>query len=184
MRHTISCLVRNRPGVLARIAAAFGERGVNIHSLAVNESDADNVSRITVVLDGEQDQLNAMAEQTAGLPDVVEVENLARRGFLDRELALVKVRCAPDNLPRLMQVCEVMRANVAALDRQSMTLEIAGDLADTCGIVELAVVCPIEQRIVGRFAPHQERHARRELERRQLDEVVAIGDRRADLDAI
>lgn len=126
MRHTISCLVRNRPGVLARIAAAFGERGVNIHSLAVNESDADNVSRITVVLDGEQDQLNAMAEQTAGLPDVVEVENLARRGFLDRELALVKVRCAPDNLPRLMQVCEVMRANVAALDRQSMTLEIAG----------------------------------------------------------
>lgn len=126
MRHTISCLVRNRPGVLARIAAAFGERGVNIHSLAVNESDADNVSRITVVLDGEQDQLNAMAEQTAGLPDVVEVENLARRGFLDRELALVKVRCAPENLPRLMQVCEVMRANVAALDRQSMTLEIAG----------------------------------------------------------
>jgi acetolactate synthase-1/3 small subunit len=126
MRHTISCLVRNQPGVLARIATAFGARGVNIHSLAVNESDADNVSRITVVLDGEQDQLSAMAEQTADLPDVVEVEDLAHRGFLDRELALVKVRCAPDNLPRLMQVCEVMRANVAALDRHSMTLEIAG----------------------------------------------------------
>jgi acetolactate synthase-1/3 small subunit len=126
MRHTISCLVRNRPGVLARIAAAFGERGANIHSLAVNESDADNVSRITVVLDGEQDQLNAMARQTAGLPDVVEVEDLAHRGFLDRELALVKVRCTAEDLPRLMQVCEVMRANVAALDRLSMTLEIAG----------------------------------------------------------
>ena len=126
MRHTISCLVRNRPGVLARVGLFFGERGVNIHSLAVNESEIENVSRITVMVEGEKDQLDAITVETAKLEDVVEVEDLDQSGYLDRELALVKVNSAPEDLPRMMQICEVMRANVAAMGHDTMTFEMTG----------------------------------------------------------
>jgi acetolactate synthase-1/3 small subunit len=108
------------------VAKAYGDRGINIHSLAVNESAEEDVSRITIVVEGERDQLEAIADDTAKLDDVVEVEDLDRSGFLDRELVLVKVASRPDDLPRLMQIVEVMRANVAAMDLNTMTLEMTG----------------------------------------------------------
>jgi len=126
MRHTISCLVHNRPGVLAKVVGAFAGRNINIHSLAVNESEGEDVSRITVVIDGEEDALEAIAEETAALEDVVELEDLDRTGFLDRELVLAKVRAKPEDLPRLMQVLELMHANVAAMDPETMTIEMIG----------------------------------------------------------
>lgn len=126
MRHTISCLVRNRPGVLAAVAKSFGDRNINIHSLAVNESEEESVSRITIVVEGERDQLEAIADETARLEDVVEVEDLDRSGFLDRELVVVKVKSEPVDLPRLMQVVEVMRASVAAMGHDTMTIEMTG----------------------------------------------------------
>ena len=122
MRHTLSCLVRNQPGVLAKVAAAFAERNINIHSLAVNESEGESVSRLTLVIEGKKDQLEAIADETARLDEVVELEDLDRSGFLDRELVLVKVDSRPDELPRLMQTVEVMGANVAAMDLHTMTL--------------------------------------------------------------
>ena len=126
MRHMISCLVRNQPGVLARVAKSFGDRNINIHSVAVNESEIDDVSRMTIEVEGGKDQLEKIAEDTAQVDDVVEVEDLDRSGFLDRELVLVKVDSRPDELPRLMQTVEVMGANVAAMDLHTMTLEMTG----------------------------------------------------------
>jgi acetolactate synthase I/III small subunit len=126
MRHTISCLVRNQPGVLARLANFFATRAVNIHSLAVNESEVEDASRITIVVEGEREQLFALADQVMKLEAVVKVEDLDRSGFLDRELVLIKVSCEPEDLPRLMQVCEVMRANVVAMTHETMTLEMTG----------------------------------------------------------
>ena len=137
MRHTISCLVRNRPGVLARFAQSFADRNINIHSLAVNEAEDEEVSRITVVIEGEKDQLEPIAEDTARLPDVVEVEDLDRSGFLDRELALIKVRAEPKDLPRLMQIIEVMHATVAAIDVKTMTVEMTGTEEKISGFVRL-----------------------------------------------
>ena len=126
MRHTISCIVKNRPGVLARVAKSFADRRINIHSLAVNESEEEDVSRITIVIEGEKNQLEALAVETAMLEDVVRVEDLDRSGFLDRELVLVKVNAKPEDLPRLMQVIEVMHANVAAMDTETITAEMTG----------------------------------------------------------
>jgi acetolactate synthase-1/3 small subunit len=137
MRHTISCLVRNRPGVLARIANAFAEKQMNIHSLAVTEAEEDDVSRITVVIDGEDEQLEAIASDTRRLEDVVEVDDLDRSGFLDRELVLVKVVSKPADLPRLMQIVEVMRANVAAMDIDTMTIEMVGREEKVTALVRL-----------------------------------------------
>ena len=137
MRHTISCLVRNRPGVLARVATSFAERGINIHSLAVNETEGENVSRVTVVIEGKKDQIEAIAEDTADLEDVVKVDDLDRSGFLDRELLLVKVSSRAEDLPRLMQIVEVMHASVAAIDVDTMTLEMTGTEEKISGFIRL-----------------------------------------------
>jgi len=145
MRHTISCIVRNRPGVLARVAGAFAARNINIHSLAVNESEGEDVSRITVVIDGEKDQLEAIARDTEELEDVVEVEDLDRSGFLDRELVLVKVRAEPEDLPRLMQVLEVMHADVAAMGVESMTVQMTGTEDKISAFVRLLKPFGIEE---------------------------------------
>jgi len=126
MRHTISCIVRDRPGVLAKIAKAFGDKSVNIHSLAVNESEDEDVSRITIVIEGEKDQLESIALDAAELEDVIRVDDLDRSGFLDRELVLVKVDAKPEDLPGLMQIVEVMHANVAAMEPDAMTVEMTG----------------------------------------------------------
>jgi len=126
MRHTISCLVRNRPGVLARVATAFADHRINIHSLAVNESEGENVSRLTIVIEGEKNELDDMAKDAAKLEDVVAVEDLDRSGFLDRELVIVKIGAKPQDLPRLMQIIEVMHADVVAMGPETMTIEMTG----------------------------------------------------------
>ena len=137
MRHTISCFVHNRPGVLAKIARSFAERNINIHSLAVNESEDEEASRLTIVIEGEKDQLEAIAEETIELEDVVEVEDLDREGFLDRELVLVKVNTRAKDLPHLMQIVEVMHANVAAMDTKTMTIEMTGTEEKISGFIRL-----------------------------------------------
>ena len=126
MRHTISCTARNRPGVLAKIAGAFADRNINIHSLAVNEAEDEAASRITIVVECENAEIETIAEDTSKLEDVIAVEDLDRSGFLDRELLLVKVSSAAADLPRLMQVVEVMRASVVAISHEDMTIEMTG----------------------------------------------------------
>ncbi len=126
MRHMISCLVANRPGVLARIAKSFGDRGINIHSLAVNEAEQEHISRLTIEIEGEMDKLEAIADETARLDDVIEVEDLDRSGFIDRELMLAKIHTRPEDLPQLMQILEVMGAKVSALKLDTMTIEMTG----------------------------------------------------------
>ncbi|MFW6159234.1 MAG: acetolactate synthase small subunit [Planctomycetota bacterium] len=139
MRHMISCLVANRPGVLARIAKSFGDRNINIHSLAVNESEEENVSRLTIEIEGEVDQLEAIAEETARLEDVIEVEDLDRSGFVDRELMLAKVNTKPEDLPQLMQILEVMGAKVSAMKLDTMTVEMTGTEEKVTALIRMLV---------------------------------------------
>lgn len=139
MRHMISCLVANRPGVLARIAKSFGDRNINIHSLAVNESEEENVSRLTIEIEGEMDQLEAIAEETARLEDVIEVEDLDRSGFIDRELMLAKVNTKPEDLPQLMQILEVMGAKVSAMKLDTMTIEMTGTEERVTALIRMLI---------------------------------------------
>ncbi|MFO7899463.1 MAG: acetolactate synthase small subunit [Planctomycetota bacterium] len=135
----ISCLVANRPGVLARIAKSFGDRNINIHSLAVNESEEENVSRLTIEIEGEMDQLEAIAEETARLEDVIEVEDLDRSGFIDRELMLAKVNTKPEDLPQLMQILEVMGAKVSAMKLDTMTIEMTGTEERVTALIRMLI---------------------------------------------
>ena len=126
MRHTISCIVENRPGAVAGITDFFAERQINIHSLSVCETEGEETSRVTVVIENDEKSLETLASQLSELDHVVKVEDLDRSGFLDRELALVKIAAKAEDLPRVMQICEIMHAGVAAIGLDTMTLEMTG----------------------------------------------------------
>lgn len=127
MRHTISCLVLNEPGVLAQIARSFAEQEVNILSLSVGITEDSTVSRMTIVVDGDNATI-AQAERLAKkLPSVLRLEDMASKDLLSRELLLVKVRVAPEAIARVMQMAEMFDARVMGVTPQTMTLEMADE---------------------------------------------------------
>ncbi len=100
MKHTISGLVKNRAGILAQIVGAFKKFDVNIKSVAVSETDLFETSRLTIVVEGHDKEVKKVTVEVKKLRDVLEIDDLSRQGFLDRELALVKVHFNPDELNR------------------------------------------------------------------------------------
>lgn len=147
MLHTISCLVQNRAGVLARVVSGISENGINIHSAAVSETEDVDTTRMTFVVEGGDQPLDDITKHVAGLKDVVEVEELPEGHYLSRQMMLIKVRVAGDTLARVMQVAEMFHATVLDLGRDTMTLELTGEedqitamvkVLRSEGIVELA----------------------------------------------
>ena len=127
MKHTISGLVKNRAGILAQIVGAFKKFDMNIKSVAVSETDLFETSRLTIVVEGHDKEVKKVTVEVKKLRDVLEIDDLSRQGFLDRELALVKVHFNPDELNQLTQTAEVFGAQVIAMGKQTITFEIAGD---------------------------------------------------------
>jgi len=130
-------MVRNQPGVLEKLTRVLGNRSLNIHSLSVNESEEENLSRVTVVIEGTREQLEMATADIKELDVVADVEDLDRRGFLDRELVLMKVKTQPEDLPRLMQIVEVMHASVIAMGADNMTIEMTGTEEKISGFIRL-----------------------------------------------
>ncbi len=110
MKHTISGLVRNRAGMLAQIVGLFKKFDVNIKSVAVSETDLFDTSRLTLVVEGHDKEVKNVTAQVKKLRDVLEIDDLSREEFLDREMALVKVHFRPEELNQLTQVAEVFSA--------------------------------------------------------------------------
>ncbi len=127
MKHTISGLVKNRAGILAQIVGVFKKFDVNIKSVAVSETDLFETSRLTIVVEGHDKEVKNVTVEVKKLDDVLEIDDLSRKGFLDRELALVKVHFKPEELNQLTQIAEVFGAQVIAMGKQTITFEIAGD---------------------------------------------------------
>jgi acetolactate synthase I/III small subunit len=127
LKHTISGLVKNRAGILAQIVSAFKKYDVNIKSVAVSETDLFETSRLTIVVEGHDKEVKSVTAQIKSVRDVLEIDDLSRQGFLDRELALIKVHFSPDELNQLTQTAEVFGAQVIAMGKQTITFEIAGD---------------------------------------------------------
>jgi len=127
LKHTISGLVRNRSGILAQVVAVFKKSAINIKSVAVSETDLFETSRITIVVEGHDKEVKNITAEIQKLRDVLEIDDLARKGFLDRELALIKVNFRPEELNALTQIAEVFGAQVVALGTSTITFEIAGD---------------------------------------------------------
>jgi acetolactate synthase I/III small subunit len=138
MKHTISVLVENHPGVLARISGLFSARGFNIDSLAVGETEDPTVSRMTIVVEGDERTLEQVKKQLNKLIDVITVQDLTRKKFIDRELFLIKVEAATSkDRDEIIEVAESMGANIADLGARSITVEGVGDTSKIDKLTEL-----------------------------------------------
>ena len=137
MKHTISALLRNRPGVLADLALEFKQSNLNIKSIACGETENPEVSRMVICLEAENDQMDQVTAHLAAMDFIIQVDDLARKEFVDRELLLITVRFDRESLTQLMQVFEVFRAAVVGMGQETITVEMAGDQEKVEGLIKL-----------------------------------------------
>ena len=147
MRHTISVLVENKFGVLARVAGMFSGRGFNIDSLNVAPTNDPQLSRITATVKGDRATLDMIVKQLRKLINVVDVVDFAEGQAVQRELLIVKVKAAGETRSELMQICDIFRAKIVNVGRADVIIEMTGDetkmnaflsLITDFGIIELA----------------------------------------------
>ena len=127
MRHTISVLVENKFGVLARVSGMFSGRGFNIDSLNVAPTHDASLSRITAVLKGDDASLDLCIKQLRKLVNVVEVDDFKDGQAVARELVLVKVRADAKTRPEIFQINEIFRARIVNLAQDSLIIEVTGE---------------------------------------------------------
>ena len=147
MRHTISVLVENKFGVLARVAGMISGRGFNVDSLNVAPTHDPEISRITIVLNGDASALDLCVKQLRKLVSVVDVGEFREDQGVARELVLVKIRADAKTRPEILQIKEIFRAKIANLAHDSLIVEVTGDeakiaaflgLLEPFGILEIA----------------------------------------------
>ena len=147
MRHTISVLVENKFGVLARVSGMFSGRGFNIDSLNVAPTHDASLSRITTVLNGDEASLDLCIKQLRKLINVVDVIDFTEGQAVARELVLVKVRATTDTRSEIVQIADIFRAKIVNLTTENLIIELTGDddkinallgLLEPFGILELA----------------------------------------------
>ncbi len=125
-KHTISVLVENHFGVLARVSGLFSARGYNIISLCVGETMDPAISRMTVVVRGDDRVLFQMIQQLNKLVDVIEVTDLTNDSFVERELVLIKVGADKSQRGEVVEIANIFRANVVDVGPDSLTVEVTG----------------------------------------------------------
>jgi len=137
MQHTVSVLVENHFGVLARVAGLFSARGFNIDSLAVGETQDSEVSRMTVVAKGDDRVVEQIMKQLNKLVDVIRVEDLTSEDMIVRELVLVKVGANTSNRNDIMHVVNTFRAKIVDVNPESLTIEVTGSEGKIDAMLEL-----------------------------------------------
>jgi acetolactate synthase-1/3 small subunit len=126
MKHTLSVLVENKPGVLTRIAGLFARRGFNIESLAVGESEDPGLSRITITIDGAEHPIDQVTKQLHKLINVVKIRDLEPESMVAAELMLIKVSAEGEKRTEVLQIAEVFKAKIADVDKRTITLRVTG----------------------------------------------------------
>ncbi len=137
MRHTLSVLVENKFGVLARIAGLFSGRGFNIDTLNVAPTQDPTTSRMTVVVKGDDTVLEQITKQLNKLVDVIKVQDFRDGEYVDRELVLIKVGVDTKSRPEVMQMCDIFRAKIVDVQHKALTVEITGDEGKIAAFLEL-----------------------------------------------
>ncbi len=126
-KHTLSVLVENRPGVLARVAGLFSRRGFNIDSLAVGPTEFPEISRMTIVVNVEQSPLEQVTKQLNKLVNVLKIVELEPSAAVERELLLVKVRADATTRGQVLETVQLFRAKVVDVAPDAVTIEVTGN---------------------------------------------------------
>lgn len=137
MKHTLAVLVNNRPGVLSRVAGLFSRRGFNIESLAVGTTEDPTLSRMTIVVEGDEGVVEQISKQLYKLIDVIKVYDLTHISVVDRELILIKISATIENRPEIMQIVDIFRARIVDVAEDSVIIEATGDAEKVAAIEKM-----------------------------------------------
>ena len=165
-RHVLSALVQNQPGVLAHVSGMFASRGFNIDSLAVGETEDPVLSRITVVVKGDERYLEQVRKQLEKIVTVVKVHDISREDYVERDLMLIKIRANAANRTEVQSLVQIFRGRIVDVTADAVMVEISGqekkveafvEAVREYGILELARTGRIALvRGVPRFDEHDE----------------------------
>ena len=146
MKHALSVLVENKPGVLVRVAGLFARRGFNIDSLVVAETENPAVSRMTITIDEQDQPVEQVTKQLHKLVNVIKITALQPGESIERELLLVKVKADAESRSEIMQIVEIFRAKIVDVNNEVLIVEMTGtrdkvsalmDLLSPFGVIEL-----------------------------------------------
>src|SRR2546428_195962 len=186
-QHTIAVLVENRFGVLSRVAGLFSARGYNIESLSVGETLDPSVSRMTIVVSGDEFVIEQVMKQLHKLIDVIKVNDLTDDSHVERELVLMRVNAEPQHRAEIMRTADIFRARVVDVSPLSFTLEVTGDEEKIGAMIELLRPIGIQELVrTGKVAlsrapktrvkPTTERERRRGAAPSQDPRIVGFAD--------
>ena len=137
MRFTLSCLVYNKPGVLAKVAQSFATVGINIYSLAAGEVEEEDKSRMTIVVDADQETIKKAEGNLKEIEEVIKLNDLKEGELISRELLLIKVRVKPEKIPEILRTAELFNAQVIAVSDLSMVLSLAAEEKRVNGLIRM-----------------------------------------------
>jgi acetolactate synthase-1/3 small subunit len=137
MRHVISALVVNEPGVLANVAGMFAARGFNIDSLVVGRTEDANLSRMTIVVDADDNTLDQVRKQLAKLVPVTQVTDFKNSAYIERDLALLTIGAGPEQRGEVIALANLFRAKVVDVSKESLVIELSGTEEKIEAFIEL-----------------------------------------------
>lgn len=147
MRHVLSALVQNQPGVLAQVSGMFASRGFNIESLAVGATETEDLSRITVVVKGDDRVLEQVRKQLEKIVTVVSVQDVSRYDYVERDLLLIRIKATSEIRQEVLSLIEIFRGRVVDVTQMELIVELSGqekkvqafiEAVSPYGIVEMA----------------------------------------------
>ncbi len=147
MKHVISVLVDNEPGVLSRISGLFSGRGFNIESLNVAETLDPTVSRMTLVTRGNDQIIEQIIKQLNKLVNVIKVQDLTGTDYVEREMALIKVSAQASSRAEVLRIVDIFRGRVVDVSPKSFTLEITGDEKKIQAVIDLLIPLGIMETV-------------------------------------
>ncbi|MEA1974505.1 MAG: acetolactate synthase small subunit [Bacillota bacterium] len=144
-RYILALTVNNQSGVLSKIAGLFARRGYNIDSLSVGTLDSENLSRMTIVFNGDEKTLEQVKKQLNKLIDIIKVVDLSKDLSIFRELILIKVNTNSTNKREIIDIVDTFRAKIISYNKNSMIIELAGDKAKIDAFTSLISVYGIKE---------------------------------------
>jgi acetolactate synthase-1/3 small subunit len=157
MKKTLSVTVYNESGVLTRISTVFSSRGFNIDSIAVGPTENGGISKIIIVLQGDDQTIEQMTKQLNKLIQVIEVKDITNFPCVERELMLIKVNSSPTTRSEILEIVQVFRSKVVDISERSITIETTGDPGKIMTIQELLKPYKIKEIVrTGKIAIERE----------------------------
>jgi len=137
MRHTLSVLLQNKPGVLSRVTGLFSGRGFNIESLSVAPTLEKEVSCLTLVTHGDEAIIEQITKQLHKLIDVIKVTDMAEHEYVEREMALIRVKAEASSRAEVLRVIDIFRGKVVDVSQKSYAVEVTGSPTKIKAIIDI-----------------------------------------------